>query len=186
MNCELCNNLLQAYLDGELEGDKFTEIEHHLAHCPACKAELDRLLKVRGFLKDLKEVEVPAGEREAFINALRNRIESEESHGAVLRKPFNWRPALVTGIALVSVLIIITFLPLRSFVNQGPVTIAPAKGINAIEDAGVDFLITGGLSNHFLATQGGIFADPQLTVGEYLTGWKIFKDTHGDLFLPAE
>jgi hypothetical protein len=184
MNCESCKNLLQAYLDGELEGEKFTEIEHHIEHCASCKAELARLLRVRDLLKDLKEVEVPPGEREAFINALRNRIRAEEVHFTVERRPINWRPALIASIALVAVLIIVVLIPIK--LVRGPAKIAPAKGINAIEDAGVDMLITGGLGNHFLATQGDILSDPYVTGGEILGAWKILKDTHGDMLLPAE
>jgi hypothetical protein len=182
MNCDTCQNILQAYLDGELEGDKFTEVERHIEHCPSCKAELDKLLKVRGFLKDLKEVEIPAGEREAFINALRNRIRTEEVISGAQVRRVNWRPILVTGIALVAVLIFITFIPITS----GKIRIAPAKGINAIEDASVDFIITGGLANHYLATQGDFLADPAVTGGEIISSWKILKDTHEDILQPAE
>jgi hypothetical protein len=182
MNCESCVNILQAYLDGELEGDKFTEVEHHIEHCPSCKAELDKLMKVRGFLKDLREVEIPPGEREAFISALRNRIRTEEVISGSQVRRINWRPALIAGIALVAVLIFITFIPITS----QRIKIAPVKGINALEDTGIDFIITGGLSNHFLATQGDFLADPEVTGGEIISSWKILKDTHEDILQPAQ
>jgi anti-sigma factor RsiW len=182
MDCDSCKNTVQAYLDGELEGDKFAEFEHHLERCPDCRAELDRLVKMRGLLKDLKEVEVPSGEREAFIDALRNRIEAEQARGGIARRQINWRPALVAAIVIVALMIVVVFLPK----TWGSSKIAPAPGLNAIEDARLDLLITSGLGSHIVATQGDFLADPAVTGGQVVDIWRVMKDTHGDLLAPAD
>jgi hypothetical protein len=182
MDCKACKEYLQAYLDGELDGDRFAEIEHHLGRCPECKAELDRLVRMRDLLRDLREVEVPPGEREAFIDALRKRIEAEQTRIGAPQRRINWRPALVASIAVVALMIVLVFIPL----SRGPVRIAPAPGFNELDNRRFDLLITGELSNYFLATQGDLLADPVVTDGQILTGWKVLKDTQGDILSPAE
>jgi predicted anti-sigma-YlaC factor YlaD len=182
MDCDSCKNSLQAYLDGELDGSRFAEIEHHLQQCPQCKAELDRLVKMRGLLRDIKDVEVPAGERETFIRALRDRIESEQVRTQVPQKQGSWRPALVFAIVVVLVLIVLVYIPGDSRSTK----IAPAPGLSAVENSGIDLMIMGGLTNYYLATQEDLLADPSTTGGQIIVGWKVMKDTYGDILLPAE
>jgi anti-sigma factor RsiW len=182
MDCEICNKMLQAYLDGELEGEKFAEAELHISRCPSCKAELDRLVKLRDLLRELREVDVPPGEREAFIETLRRRIEAERALSPAPRKEINWRPALIGAIAVVALLILVLGISPERHVER----IAPAPGISPLQDARIDIIIMGGLSTHFLATQGDIFSDPTTTGGEAIAGWRVIKDTHGNLLMPAE
>jgi anti-sigma factor (TIGR02949 family) len=47
MTCEEADRFLDAYLDGELEPDKRAELEQHLADCPECKQQLNRLRQLR-------------------------------------------------------------------------------------------------------------------------------------------
>jgi len=180
MDCNACQNLLNAYLDGELEGIRFAEVERHLDQCRTCKAELERLVRMRELLSELREVEVPEGEREAFISALRERLEAEQTRG--VRREINWRPALVSGIAVVIILIVLVSIPHQ----VSPVKIAPASGLNPMENAFVDRMISGALDDHFLATSGDFLADPALTTGQVLSVWKVVRQTHGELFEPAE
>ncbi len=180
MDCRVCQNLLNLYLDNELEGQALAELERHIAGCPECKAELDRLSKMNEFLNDLKEVEVPEGEREAFIDALRDRIEAEGVK--VGKKRSILRPALVS--AIVVVLALITFVTCPK--TEVDIRIAPASGLNALENMAIDRIIAGSLDDHFLATSGDFMVNPTVSGGQALSVWKILKETHSDLFEPAE
>ncbi len=182
MNCEKCNENLQDYLDGELEGSLFAEVERHIGSCPECRSEVDRLLKMRGLLTDLRDVDVPEGERETFINALRDRLnaEGEETPKVIVKK--DYRPALVVAIAAVVLLIFIV----PKTPNEAPISIGPASGLNAVENAAVDVLIGGALDDHFMATSGEFMTDPATTGGQVLSVWKVIKETHSDIFEPAE
>lgn len=182
MDCNKCKNSLQAYLDGELDGEKFVEVELHVSRCPECKAELDRLVKLRDILRELREVDVPPGERESFIDALRKRIEKEQVLSPPSRKEIKWRPVLVGAIAVVALLILMLAISPGRRVER----IAPAEGVSQLENARIDMIIMGGLSTHFLATQGDVFSDPISTGGEVIEGWRVIKDTHGDLLMPAQ
>lgn len=175
MDCRECQRLLQAYLDGDLDGAPFAAVEHHLERCPDCRAELDRLVKMRDLLKELREVEVPEGERDTFIEALMQRIEAERARG--YRRPINWRPALVASIAIVFILIIVVGIG----PGARPPTIAPGPKMNAIENATVDVLVMGALDDQFLATQGDFLSDPGLVRHQLETGWKTVVNTHRDL-----
>ncbi len=179
MDCRKCQSLLNAYLDGELEGRQFAELERHVERCPDCKAELERMMRMRELLRELSEVEVPLGAREAFIGALRDRIEAEEKRA--YRREINWRPALIGGIVVTLILIVLVTLPRT---RPAP-TIAPAPGLNALENALVDSVIVGALHNHILATSGEFMSDAQTTAGQSLAVWKVVKQTHGELFEPA-
>jgi hypothetical protein len=180
MDCKKCQNLLGQYLDEELNGPELSDLEQHIKNCPDCLRELERLRKMHSFLTDLKEVEVPEGEREAFIGALRNRIEAEGAK--VSRKKSVLRPVLVTAILVVIALIVVVIYP------QKPVDIkiAPAPGLNAIENMAVDGVICRALDDHFLATSADFMVDTDVTGGQALSVWKILKETHADLFEPAE
>jgi len=181
MNCEKCRDYLNDYLDDELDASTFADVEHHIGSCPDCKAELDRVSKMRDLLGDLRNVKIPEGEREAFIGALRSRIEAEGGEVVVTKR--DWRPALVSAIALVAVLIVAVSLPGAK--RESPV-INPASGLNKVDNVFVDTVIMSAFDDYILATSGEMLADPLVTGGQAFASWKVVKDTHGDLFEPAE
>ncbi len=180
MDCQGCNRLLQAYLDGDLDGAPHREVEAHLDKCPDCRADYDRLVKVRDLLKDLREVEVPSGEREEFIRALMDRIEAERVAGWSRR--INWRPALIGAIAVVAILIVLVSIPRQREIPE----IAGAPGLNALENVRIDTLIMGGLDAHFMATSGDFLCDPGTAGGTILSVRQVLKETYGELFMPTE
>lgn len=179
MDCAKCKELLNAYLDGELEGTLFAELERHIERCPDCRAELDRIMKMRELLDELRGVEVPEGERERFIDALRNRLETEQKRG--LRREINWRPALIGAIAVVAILIVLIAIPRE----KPPPEIAPAPGLNALQNVVVDVAVVGTLDDHFLATSGDFMSSQEVSMGQTLSAWRVLKKTHGELFEPA-
>jgi len=46
MKCTGCRELMVAYIKGELEGDRLSAFEEHIAQCTACQAELEGARKV--------------------------------------------------------------------------------------------------------------------------------------------
>jgi anti-sigma factor (TIGR02949 family) len=90
--CRDLELLLQPYVDGEFEANDQLEVEHHLAHCPECRAQVEqgRMLKAR--LRSVaSEVKAPA--------SLRARIERDlrrEQQWAFLNKV---HPRLLATIA---------------------------------------------------------------------------------------
>lgn len=59
LTAHLDDDLLSAYVDGELPERRVAEAEDHLAHCPSCKARLDGLARVVGRLHRLERAAPP-------------------------------------------------------------------------------------------------------------------------------
>ena len=51
MDCPLTRTLLDAYLDGELDALRSSEIEDHLQGCPGCSQSCDENQTIRRALK---------------------------------------------------------------------------------------------------------------------------------------
>lgn len=54
---------LNAYLDGELQGNRLQQVEEHLTACEVCLAELDSLQSLSGLLHEGPTPEFPSPER---------------------------------------------------------------------------------------------------------------------------
>jgi anti-sigma factor RsiW len=54
---------LNAYLDGELHGNRLQHVQEHLAECAACQAEFDSLQNLSGLLQDVPAAELTSPER---------------------------------------------------------------------------------------------------------------------------
>jgi len=54
---------LNAYLDGELQGNRLQHVQDHLAECEACQDELDSLQTLSGLLQAVPSPEFPSPER---------------------------------------------------------------------------------------------------------------------------
>ena len=54
---------LNAYLDGELKGNRLQQVEEHLTTCEVCQAELDSLQSLSGLLQTIPAPEFPSPER---------------------------------------------------------------------------------------------------------------------------
>lgn len=66
MNCRKINNLLSAYIDGELPGVEHRLIHEHLAYCELCRAEHEGLLHTKRMLARLR-VQEPTHDLPASI-----------------------------------------------------------------------------------------------------------------------
>lgn len=58
MNCDQARTEIIAYLKDELEGEKKTRIEEHLARCPACRHELEGARRVLAWTQAASDEEV--------------------------------------------------------------------------------------------------------------------------------
>jgi len=100
MNCEWILEMIDPYLDGELDGEEAAGLETHLERCPACARELRLARQVRDGLRGLPLLTCPEGviERvEEQIRAARwNRL---REWIAAWRIPL-WRPVGVLAVAL--------------------------------------------------------------------------------------
>jgi len=54
---------LNAYLDGELKGNRLQQVEEHLAECTTCQTEMDSLQNLSGLLQAVTVPEFPSPER---------------------------------------------------------------------------------------------------------------------------
>jgi len=54
---------LNAYLDGELQGNRLQHVQEHLAECTTCQAEFDSLQSLSGLLQEVPAADFPSPER---------------------------------------------------------------------------------------------------------------------------
>ncbi len=71
MTCAESRELHSAFLDGELGGDERALVEGHLAGCPECAQELERLARMLGMLHALPAARAPLGFVDRVLEAAR-------------------------------------------------------------------------------------------------------------------
>ncbi|MEQ1821521.1 MAG: zf-HC2 domain-containing protein [Fimbriimonadaceae bacterium] len=73
MNCNHFQNLVSAYLDGELGGNEMRAMRSHLNLCPDCCAELEIARAVKATMSHAPLAEPPAGfEDRLFAHVLKS------------------------------------------------------------------------------------------------------------------
>ena len=72
MKCDLSIELLNGYLDGELDKEHKAEIEKHLKECEVCRKELEEL---RQLDEHVRTVEIEEPSREFIFNINRRVLE---------------------------------------------------------------------------------------------------------------
>lgn len=128
MTCDRLEEIISAYLEGELEAAERAAVEAHLKACPACAALLDSVGGAVAELADWPEVEPPP----ALLERLRAIPSARRPRPAGrLRPVLDWllRPSLQPVYAAVSVLLLaVTFI---AFSSQGqPVRKALDRGFH--------------------------------------------------------
>ena len=116
MDCVTCHEVIQRYIDGELDDGQVVEFQRHLSFCGDCAAELQELAGARVMLRATREVtvDVPAGFADRVMAALEARPEPSSieralsaATGGVLpgRVPRSIRRYAYYGLALVAVVV---------------------------------------------------------------------------------
>jgi len=70
MSCSEIREDLGAYLDGELDAARRSELASHLDSCADCRAELERLRRLSGLLRGLPQERAPEGLARRIVGAL--------------------------------------------------------------------------------------------------------------------
>ena len=72
MDCVTCHEVIQRFIDGELDDGQVVEFQRHLSFCGDCAAELRELAGARVVLRATREVtvDVPAGFADRVMAAL--------------------------------------------------------------------------------------------------------------------
>ncbi|WP_333870754.1 zf-HC2 domain-containing protein [Desulforamulus putei] len=70
MRCQDVLEMLSPYLDGALTHAEREAVRVHLARCPGCGAELERLRTIRRLLQELPELTPPAGFRAGLMEKI--------------------------------------------------------------------------------------------------------------------
>ncbi|MGE0129005.1 MAG: anti-sigma factor [Blastocatellales bacterium] len=117
MNCGETKELIQLYMDNELDARSTLAVQRHLDSCSACSRQLDTLLLQDRTLKQAARAEIvdSARVRAAILGAI-----AQETQAEAPRRTRNWIPARwlkMTAwqrLAAVAVLVLVaTFLALR-------------------------------------------------------------------------
>ncbi|MBX7132787.1 MAG: zf-HC2 domain-containing protein [Fimbriimonadaceae bacterium] len=101
MNCRTAQNIVSAYVDGELCGTEMLNLRSHLMVCKACAAEVEELKAVKRVMGAQPEVEVPAG----FEDRLVQFVLADEAPRR--RETPVWRLALVSSFAAAACVLVV-------------------------------------------------------------------------------
>jgi predicted anti-sigma-YlaC factor YlaD len=134
MTCERFEELLSAYLEGELGASAAAGVEAHEAACRACAELVGLMREVRAAEAAFSEVDPPAG----LMARLYAIPEEARGRKRLVRPVFNWltRPALQpVYAALTAVLIVLSFVLFHPE-GQGirkRIDVGFHKGLGAVE-----------------------------------------------------
>lgn len=106
MKCDVSLEILNGYLDGELDPDKTREIEQHIKECSSCQRELDTLRQVD---KLIRNVEVAGPSRDFIFGVNRKVMERVRKQGRF--SLFKYASILVPVAVTVLVLVIVMNAP---------------------------------------------------------------------------
>ena len=133
MSCQITQEFIHAYVDGELDLARSLEVEQHLKECQVCASAYRSQTALRSALKDSSLYHsAPANLEKRIRSSLRREAKSEAG-----RRLFGWR-WLPVGVALAAVL-------LMAFVIW---RVAPG-----LRPAGDDLLAQEMVSNHVRSLQ---------------------------------
>lgn len=104
MKCENCKELLLAYLEQELNGEKRAEMEEHLAECQDCQKELAWQREMLETLQCLPDEELPKGYHVELMQKLQAEAASNGMPFPIKKKVRKWKQlSMIAAAALVVV-----------------------------------------------------------------------------------
>jgi len=99
MSCHEIEKELSAYLDGELSPKEAVRVRGHVAQCPACARELERLRRVITAVRELPEVPAPEGLKQKILDELAAGERVRRKPAGVSRLRMLWPTAAAVAIA---------------------------------------------------------------------------------------
>lgn len=123
-DCQAMQDLIERFLDGELDALTKAVFESHSVDCAECAAELALARRVRSGLDALSPMRCPSDITEAVFAYARSRP-------LPARRPWwwhAWRPALAGGVAIV-------LLAITGYVGHNPKTVSPRIAQSELEQA---------------------------------------------------
>jgi len=99
--CEKNNELLSAWLDGELSPAESQALERHVAECAACRRTVDRWRRITDAARDVPE------RPEAAWDEIRSRVAERAERRRVIRV-VGWRVAAAGALAAAAAALLIS------------------------------------------------------------------------------
>lgn len=104
MNCSKIQNLLSAYMDGELAGEEQLQIRRHLAECYTCSQEHESLLTTKRMISSLSVREARPGLDQMILGMLAEEEQTRARRSPILAwwstLPINRRLQFAGALAL--------------------------------------------------------------------------------------
>jgi hypothetical protein len=94
------SELLSAYLDRELRGEKLATVRDRLSASAEWREELEKLKRSKAFMAELPTMPAPADLLETLGRAAEQRMKEKYSLWESLQAAFAWNPWLASGSAL--------------------------------------------------------------------------------------
>lgn len=101
MNCRCAQNLLSAFIDGELAGVEMIRVRDHLTTCTSCREEVESLRAMKRMLGMAKQIEPPMGFEDRLATMV---LVAKDNHR--VSTP-TWRLALTTSLAAAAVVFVL-------------------------------------------------------------------------------
>lgn len=105
MTCKKITYLLQLYVDGRLAPAQLARVEHHLAGCAPCRAELALLECIRDSSRECELIAEPADLTQRVLDRVAayeaHRAATEELLPGVAGFAASWRKVAVAVVALI-------------------------------------------------------------------------------------
>jgi predicted anti-sigma-YlaC factor YlaD len=103
MNCKLCQQELEAYLEGRMPEGLKAQVETHLANCVECKTKYQLISIAEKTIKDEKQLEVNPFIATRVMNSIEELEKKEEFRAPAYQKVL--KPILIGFSIAVAILI---------------------------------------------------------------------------------
>lgn len=144
MDCEKIISLIPEYSVDMLDGAIRSEVDLHLANCPTCAAEMDRMHQVLKLVDDLDQADPPADLWAGVYSRI--SVQRKTTVWDILRWPIPARP-LGWSLGILSAVLVIFVLFLRMQ--------TPADQVSTAKHTSDEFT-----QGHISYTNTDLFADP--------------------------
>lgn len=133
MDCREIEDLLSAYIDGELTPSEAVSVTSHLSNCKHCRQELIALQQTINLLHDLPEIELPVHFHAQVCERLRN-VNLKQSRNKRF-KSWYWFP-VGASVAAAVLLMIVSFNVITPFtsVPRGDSALSPQSEQYVLQD----------------------------------------------------